>query len=1243
MNCWPETEKAMLNRHLTRLIAIGLLLTIGMLDCHRARSADTADGRSAERPVVEWRFEEDTNPEVPGPRPPLYPGFPSTNRARFFSGEAPWLTRPDAATAAESTDRVGPGESVTLEAWVRVQSLGEGQLAYIVGKGRSLKFPGADKNQNYALRIKGQGQQALVSFLFASQAEANKASDWHRWTSRSGFALGGGWHHIAVSYTFGKPANIRGFVDGRAVDGEWDMGGATTRPPVNDHDELAVGTGNGGGSGNVFRGWLDDVRVWKRTVPDTELIARFEYAQPAPRVERRQLTAGKILVELCAEGVPEANAWPIESPTTTERWWDETFAWFELPQSYVSTGVRADRAIPLLMRASSVMPIPRGKHRLLLRGRGAARLYIDEKLVLTTPFPPNSSDGHHPIPKDYLNLGPDFRFAPPGNREVWCEWTSDGGERVIVLETMVGSLTGKAKRRPELGETVVAISYEGQDSWQLLGHGAKPISYTDAGWASFEATERVRIAEINAARRAACRQEHAAYWHQRREAASSWLRATVETPVPPLPDGFPATNPIDHFLAEKIAAARAEAQRTKPGPIDFYRDIQPILTARCTTCHTGEQAASGLRLDAPLAAQHAGDSGRTTIQPGRAQDSELFQRIASQDANERMPPTGEPLTAEQVVLLKRWIDLGAPWPSVPLEYLDFTPPVSDDAFLRRLSLDTVGVIPTADELREFRRDSRPHKRAIWIDRRLADARWSDAWMGYWQDLLAENPNILNPTLNNTGPFRWWLQESLLDNKPLDLMITELIRMEGSKRFGGPAGFGEASQNDVPLAAKGTILSAALLGVELKCARCHDSPYHSWKQRDLFSLAAMMARTDLEVTKSSSVPLDKLHAGGRQPLIAVTLAPGTKVKPGWPFPELIAQNIADHLAEHPQDTRERLAALITAPENERFAQVMANRIWRRFFGRGLVEPVDDWQRGRNLHPELVRWLGRELVRSGYDVKHLARLMLNSHAYQRQQDSRQSITHPLFAAPAPRRLSAEQLVDSLFAAVEKSFDTEEISLDIDSQRDLGNSISLGRPTRAWMFASTSNERDRPSLSLPRVQAVVDVLEAFGWRASRADPLTARDESVHILQPAVLANSPVSIWLTRLDDHHAFTRFALGDRLTLDELIDELFERILNRSPTATERARYRDHLEPGFARRVADLSAAVANESQPRRQPPRYVSWSNHLTEEANEVKVELESAARRGSPPTRMLQAEWRERLEDAIWALLNAPEWIYLP
>jgi hypothetical protein len=564
----------------------------------------------------------------------------------------------------------------------------------------------------------------------------------------------------------------------------------------------------------------------------------------------------------------------------------------------------------------------------------------------------------------------------------------------------------------------------------------------------------------------------------------------------------------------------------------------------------------------------------------------------------------------------------------------------DFTYLRRLALDTVGVVPTFAESTEFLADRRPDKRARWIDRYLADPRWADHWVGYWQDVLAENPNILNPTLNNTGPYRWWIYEALLDNKPLDLFATELVRMGGSHYQGGPAGFAMASENDVPMAEKGVIVASAFLGVQMKCARCHDAPAHKSSQKQLFQLASLLGAGSITVPKTSSVPQDKLHGLGREPLIRVTLRPGTKVEPAWPFSEFVPESSLADMTLSGAGPRERAAALLTAPQNERFAQVLANRLWQRIMGRGIVEPVDDWEKGEPSHPELLRYLGRELVRGGYDSKHLVRLILNSHAYQRAVDAQLTEPSPYFVAPARRRLEAEQIVDSLFLAAGKAMDTEEVSLDIDSIRDMKNSLTLGKPRRAWQFASTSNERDRPSLALPRVQAVVDVLEAFGWRATRQDARTRRDVEPNVLQPAILANGTMSIWLTRLSDDHGVTHLAL-ERQPVEALVDRLFLQVLTRKPRPQELSAMIAYLSEGYDGRVVEVARVAPTTA--KRQLPRYVSWSNHLTPEANEIKIQLEAAARRGDPPTPRLESAWRQRLEDVLWSLLNDPEFVFTP
>lgn len=939
-----------------------------------------------------------------------------------------------------------------------------------------------------------------------------------------------------------------------------------------------------------------------------------------------------VVVRLFEEGIPVKIEWPAQEPRPVESYETEALAFVRTPQKYVETGIRGDRANPYLLRAETTAELPAGKHRVLLRGRGACRLWIDGKLILSLPFPGPITDGHNPIKTDYLDLGPDFRFAPPGNNEKWVHFVSPGGKHRVKLETIIGGQRGKALRRPELGETVAAVAPQGSSRFFLLG--PRPtIPYTDAGFEAFAAREDQRLDRLEDRRRREAFAAHAPAWEKRHAEARAWLQRTPDVQVPDLPAGFPAHNAIDHFLAAQAARARKEAKGR--GSIDFHAQIKPILDNRCASCHAGAKVKGGLRLDNFDNARAGGNSDQPALVPGQPEKSTLIERLTTTEKGRRMPPTGDPLPEKEIALLRKWIAEGGHWPAFRLGSGKWTGLTDDLTFLRRVTLDTVGVVPTPAEIDAFLKDDRPDKRARAIDRLLADRRWADHWTGYWQDVLAENPNILNPTLNNTGPFRWWIHESMVDDKPMDLFATELVLMRGSHHAGGPKGFEMASQNDAPMAEKAAIVASAFLAVQMKCARCHDAPGHRSTQKDLFGLSALLAEKAMAVPKTSTVPMDKLHQG-RKPLVQVTLKPGVKVPPTWPFRDFVAKLPAGRVPAK-ASPREMLAAYLTGPENERFAQVLANRVWKRLIGRGLVEPVDDWEKGTPSHPELLRWLGREFVRGDYRLKHLARVILNSHAYQRAVDPEARDSDPQFAAPHRRRLEAEQIVDSLFLAAGKKMATEEVNLDVDGGRDMKNSINLGVPRRAWEFASTSNERDRPSLALPRVQAVVDVLEAFGWRAARQFPQTDRDTDPNILQPAILANGTMGVWLTRLSDDHEVTRLALEDR-PLDELVDRLFLRVLTRRPRPEERSAFMETLREGYDERIRRAPPPIL-----KREPPRYVSWSNHLTPEANEIKVRLEERARQGAAPTNRLDPNWRARMEDALWALLNSPEFHFVP
>lgn len=1225
------------------------LLTIAVF------AALPALGGAAEKnpqPILEWNFDGVAGPgnwigdaataqkDVAGPRTPKYPDFDNANGGGYFPGGNAGILVKDHEKGGTANIRFGKDDSLTFEAWIRVKEIGGGDMVYLMGKGRHTdlgeKLP--EQNQNYAVRLNGKGQ---IGFLFASEDPKTKKRDWHRWWSKN-LVPTTGWHHVAVVYTFGKADSLRAYIDGKSTDGTWDMGGATSLPPVNDYDDLVIGTGQKRGTGQSFRGWMDGVRIYRAALPAERFANIYRFVPPPPPITKAMIPQGKVFMQISEKGVPEANGWP-EEPEVTETYEEDVFGFFEWPQKYVSTGVRADRSNPCHVRASALVTIPKGKHRLLLRSRGASKLWIDGKEILENPFPSGDTGGHGLLSSqdEYLDLGPDFRFAPPGNREKWVEYESDGGEHFVILETMVGGVAGKSKRRPEFGETVVAISPEGSEHWSLLSPGDRKVAYTDEGWAKYEKERRGWLAKVNAKNREACRKEHAAYWAKRHEDAKKWIANVDAVAIPELPKGYPANNEIDHFIGARIASVASESRTAQSGTVDYFEQVKPLLEAKCYDCHQGGKAKGDLRLDIHSSALTGGESDGPAVVPGDVDGSSLIYRISEDAEDDIMPPKGDPLSREEVALLTKWIEEGAAWPQFAVKNFDFTPLTDDLEFLRRVTLDTVGVVPAEDEIAAFLGDKSGKRRENAIDRLLDDPRWADKWMGYWQDMLAENPNIINPTLNNTGPFRWWIYESLLDNKPADLMVTELVRMEGSERFGGPAGFATASQNDVPMAAKGIIVSSAFLGVKMKCARCHDAPSNVSKQGDLFELAAMLKEAPIDVPTTSSVPMDRIHKGGRKPLIEVTLKPGAKVQPGWPFDRYCKEEVADEIAENPSDPRDKLAALITAPQNERFAQVMVNRIWQNLMGRGIVEYVSDWERAEPSHPDLLRWLGHRFVASGYDMKEVARLIMNSHAYQRASDPLATKTGPLYIAPAPRRLNAEQIIDSLFSATGAPFELEEVSLDVDSVRTMGNSITLGKPKRAWMLASTSNERDRPSLSLPRIQAVASVMETFGWRGARQDPVSVRETDPNVLQPAILANGTMGVWLTRLSDRHGITALALEDQ-SVEKLVDRLGMRLLTRKFSTAERDKYIGYLSEGYDTRIVPEDKRPVKKVE-RREPVRYVSWSNHLDGPANSLAMEKEMQARAGDPPTAALTEDWRVRLEDVLWAMLNSPEWIYTP
>jgi hypothetical protein len=274
--------------------------------------------------------------------------------------------------------------------------------------------------------------------------------------------------------------------------------------------------------------------------------------------------------------------------------------------------------------------------------------------------------------------------------------------------------------------------------------------------------------------------------------------------------------------------------------------------------------------------------------------------------------------------------------------------------------------------------------------------------------------------------------------------------------------------------------------------------------------------------------------------------------------------------------------------------------------------------------------------------VVRLIVTSTAYQRAavgENLNASAEMRFFNAPERRRLSAEQVVDSMHHSVGRPIDVEELTFVHDGRRPLGSRQTLGRPSRAWMFGDLKNERDRPSLSLPKARAVVDVLEAFGWTGARQMPISERDVDPNVLQPGVLANGTLSVSLTRASYQSELAELARTAE-SPELLVVTLFLRILSRLPRPEERNAFATALADGFDNRLVPEDEVARVEELPRLPQ---VTWFNHGRPKANEIQLEIERRVLAGPPPDPHLAASWRAVFEDAVWSLINHREFVWMP
>ena len=378
---------------------------------------------------------------------------------------------------------------------------------------------------------------------------------------------------------------------------------------------------------------------------------------------------------------------------------------------------------------------------------------------------------------------------------------------------------------------------------------------------------------------------------------------------------------------------------------------------------------------------------------------------------------------DKVAVFRATVPLGQPVTDLPpvANYIDTQifnrlkevgmPPskLSDDStFLRRVTLDVAGRLPTVEEAERFLADTSPTKRSKWIDQLLESTDYADTFANYWTALLRNRRGDIENTrddshIHGNFAFHGWIRQSLNENKPFDRFVRELLTATGQIMDCPPTAWYRQVRTNIQQIEDTAQL---FLSVRIQCAQCHHHPYERWSQRDYYSLGAYFSQLDRQYTNRMA---EENIFPKRIVPVAIHKKTNEKLSPsamGTPAPPLGPDD----------DARVALANWLADKNNPFFAKALVNRYWKLLFNRGLVDPEDD-MRDTNppSHPELLDALAADFVKSGYDLKHLVRVMTNSSTYQLDSipNAHNTDDSHYFSRYYGRRLSAEMLNDAVDA--------------------------------------------------------------------------------------------------------------------------------------------------------------------------------------------------------------------------------------
>ncbi len=575
-------------------------------------------------------------------------------------------------------------------------------------------------------------------------------------------------------------------------------------------------------------------------------------------------------------------------------------------------------------------------------------------------------------------------------------------------------------------------------------------------------------------------------------------------------------------------------------PVKFSLEIKPILEKSCVQCHGHGRNKGELRIDSRETLLEGGSSGAVVV-PGHSAESLLIELVMGFDPDDQMPQKGTKLTREQIGLLRAWIDQGLKWdadvsfakaepinlkprrPELPtgqnknanpvdrlLEpYFaahQIKPPklVDDHVFARRVYLDIVGLLPPPAELKRFASNHDRDKRAKLVKRLLADEEnYALHWLSFWNDMLRNDYKGTGYIDGGRKQITQWLYTSLESNKPYDQFVADLINpkpeSEGFAKGIVWRGVVNASQSPQMQAAQN--ISQVFMGVNLKCASCHDSFINDWTLADAYGLASVYADGSLEM-----VHCDK--------------PTGKTASPKFIYPQLGELESSTNKAVR----LERLAKLVTQRQDGRLTRTLVNRLWQKFFDRGLVEPLDDMEKPA-WNTDLLDWLAEDFADHGYDVKHVIEIMLTSRAYQLP-----SVAAPekaaaafVFRGPLVRRMSAEQFRDAV-----------------------GSLTGVWQANLDAHIARTDGVTNHFALRRAALAAASPLQVALG-RPNREQVVTCRASTATTLEALELTNGAELAGLVKQGAEKILSQ---PDKTSPGEVVPSLYEKALGRKPTAQE---------------------------------------------------------------------------------------------